>query len=115
MNAKQRLRNKCDKLWFLKYLKECCELCGSTFGLQGHHFYFKGSYGHLRYEKDNHITLCKGCHFVLHHQDAKKIEQQIQEVRGKRWFNRLTKKSRNRPTSSYLTMSYYKEQLVKLK
>ena len=114
MNKKQRLRHKCDRLWFRKYLDECCEVCGSIFGLQEHHYFYKSTYGHLRYEKDNHITLCKGCHFRLHHQDPKSVESEIAEKRGKRWLNRLKKKAKDRPTSSYQTISYYQGKIKEL-
>jgi len=115
MTKKQRLRKQADKLWFMKYLEECCEVCGSIFGLQGHHYFFKGSYGHLRYNKDNHITLCKKCHFVLHHQDAKKIEQQIIEKRGQDWIDWLEERAKNRPEGSYLTLKYYQDIIEQLK
>lgn len=104
---KKRLINKLDKTWYLKYLKKRCEVCNSKDVLQGHHFYYKGFYSNLRWDKDNHITLCRGCHFVLHHQDPKKIENQIIEKRGKRWHNRLTKKSKE-PIKQF-NMSYLKE------
>ena len=106
-DKKQRLRRKADKLWYLKYVKEVCEVCGASNCLQVHHFYYKGSFSHLRYNSDNGITLCKGCHFVLHHQDPKKIEDIIRKNRGGLWETRLKKEAYNRPTSSYLTVAYY--------
>jgi len=112
-NKKQLLRKKADRLWYLKYLKDACEVCGAKGILQGHHFYYKGSYGYLRYDKDNHITLCKKCHFILHHQDPKKIENIIIEVRGKKWYNRLTKKSKEEHRSFY-TIQWLEEQIKKL-
>lgn|GEM_PF-1993920 len=110
---KKRLRSKADKLWFNLYLKERCEVCGSTDGLQGHHFYYKKSYPHLRYDPDNHITLCKRCHFLLHHQDPKKIENKIIETRGKRWYNKLTKKAQQ-SLSSFQTIEWYKENIERM-
>ena len=76
MNPKQRLKLKADKLWYLKLIQDECELC-DNYAIQVHHFYYKSSYGHLRYDLDNGISLCRGCHFVLHHQDPKKIEDKI--------------------------------------
>ncbi len=113
MNKKARLRKIADKLWYQKYLKGYCEVCGGNAILQGHHFYYKSSYSLLRYLKDNHITLCRNCHFILHHQDPKKIEEQIIQKRGKVWFNRLQRKSQERK-SSFLTVSYYENVIAEL-
>jgi len=114
-NKKAILRSRCDKLWDLKYLKERCEICGSSYHLQGHHYYFKSNYGHLRYSKENHITLCRPCHFALHNQDPKKIEEQIIEKRGKSWYNRLKKKAQNPPPNYKITLGWYREAIEKLK
>jgi len=114
-NKKAILRKEADKLWYLNYLKERCEICGSNYGLQGHHFYYKGSYGHLRYDKDNHITLCMKCHFILHHQDPKTITEKIIEKRGKVWYNRLQARARNRPEGSFLTIAWFKGHIDRLR
>lgn len=111
---KQRLRSQALKLWYLKYLKGYCEICGSNYILQGHHYFYRSTYGHLMFDKDNHITLCRKCHFKLHHQDPKKIEGYIIESRGTRWINRLKKKAFKRPTSSYQTIGYYQDTITKL-
>lgn len=112
--AKKRLKTKADKLWFEKCVKENCEVCGRRWMIQVHHFYFKGTYGHLRYDIDNGVSLCKGCHFVLHNQDAKKIEEKIIEKKGKAWYNRLKKKSRERILNTQ-TMGYYRCVIEKFK
>jgi len=114
MTPKAKLKSKALKLWYNKYLKNKCEVCGSTFVLQGHHFFYRSSYGHLMFDPQNHITLCRKCHFALHHQDPKKIEQIIIAKRGKKWYNRLLKKSRIKPKSSYQNFAYYNEQIKKL-
>ena len=111
---KQKLRSEADRLWYVKYLKDKCEVCGSSFILQAHHFFYRSSYGHLRYCEENHITLCRKCHFVLHHQDPKKIEIQIIETRGKKWYNSLLKKSRDRTKSSFETIDYYQKAIEKI-
>lgn len=103
-------------LWYKAYLKDNCEVCGGVGTLQGHHFYYKGSFGFLRYDEDNHITLCKGCHFALHHRDPKKIEQIIIEKRGNEWLNRLREKSKEQHFSFQTILWYNKniERLTKL-
>ncbi len=79
-----------------------------------HHFYPKGLYGHLRYELDNGVPLCMGHHFAHHHRGDPLVHQMIIDKRGKRWFNRLKKKAFKRPTSSYQTISYYEDIIIKL-
>lgn len=114
-SKKAKLRSEADKLWFKKYLKLNCEVCGSSGGiLQGHHFYYRSSYGHLRYSEDNHITLCKKCHFILHTQDPKLITDTIIMVRGKKWYNKLKQQAQNRPQGSYLTIQWYEQKLKEL-
>lgn len=112
MNPKTKLRKQCDRAYFKKLLKPECEVCGKP-SIQVHHFYYKGSYGHLRYDLSNGISLCQGCHFVLHARDPKKIEEQIIKVRGIEWYETLKKKSRENP-QSYQKISYYKEILKQL-
>lgn len=114
MNPKQRLRNEADKIWYEKHLEENCEICGCSEHLQVHHFYYKSSYGHLRYNDNNAITLCRGCHFILHHQDPKKIEEKIIAQRGNRWFKSLQKKSREK-LFSFQTISWYNKQIELLR
>ena len=73
-SKKSKLQSQADVLWYNKLIKDNCELCGENWALQVHHFYYKGSYGHLRYDLENGITLCKMCHFALHAGgDPKKI------------------------------------------
>lgn len=94
MDTKQR--NKADKLWFRKYLQPKCEICGGK-AIQLHHYFYKRNYPHLRYDKENGISLCKGCHFVLHYQDSHRIEDKIIAKRGKKWLTALKKKAYNPP------------------
>lgn len=112
-NKKAQLRSKADKAWYLKLKKDSCEVCGSP-SVQVHHYYFKGSYGHLRYDLDNGISLCQGCHFVLHARDPKRIEEKIIAVRGQEWADKLKEKSRELH-KSYLGIKYYEEIIESLK
>ena len=113
-NKKKKLRGMADRLWYRAYLKSFCEVCGINYQLQGHNFYYKGSYGHLRYLEENHITLCKKCHFVLHHQDPKKITDQIINKRGQEWYKKLRDISREKP-ASYQSIGYYQKVIELLK
>jgi len=42
-----------------------CERCGKTSTLQAAHIYSR-NYKHLRWEPENLICLCSGCHFWWH-------------------------------------------------
>lgn len=113
MNPKTKIRKLADRAWYNAHIKPLCEICSKE-AVQLHHYYFKGSYGHLRYDPDNGISLCQGCHFVLHAKDAKRIEQKIIEVRGKEWADNLEEKSKEKH-ESFQTMSYYKKVIEELK
>lgn len=102
VKSKKQLKAVADKLWYeiLMLKHPYCEVCGKP-AVQIHHFYYKGSFGHLRYELDNGIGLCKGCHFLLHHKDPKPIEEAIISRRGAEWHNGLKEKANQRPVSFY--------------
>ena len=107
----QKLRDRADGLWkefiFKKY-GDRCVVCGKP-AVHPHHFYPKGLYGHLRYSLRNGVPLCFHCHFSRHHKGDPKINQKIIEVRGKRWYNKLTDKAYVRPQYSYQTVGYYEK------
>jgi len=104
-SKKAKLRSEADNLWFRVNLKDKCEVCGEK-AIQVHHFFYKSSYGHLRYDNDNAISLCQKCHFILHHQDPKIITDKIIEKRGKEWYNKLKEKAQEKHRS-YQTTGYY--------
>ena len=111
MNKKKRLRNKADKLWFKACMKthgNKCEVCGKP-AKQVHHFFPKSSYSHLRYDINNGIPMCTGCHFTHHTKGDPKIQQAIIEKRGNKWFKKLANKKRQ---SSYKTIKYYKSTIL---
>jgi 5-methylcytosine-specific restriction endonuclease McrA len=92
---KARLTSKADTLWYQKYLKDLCEVCGKQ-ASQVHHFYPKGLYPSLRYHPENGISLCIGCHFSHHKKGDPLIHQRIIEVRGNSWHKSLTKESQKK-------------------
>ena len=112
-----KLARKCkeaDKLWFHKHLKSKCELCENQ-AKQCHHFYYKRNFPHLRYSKQNAISLCMKCHFIAHHQDPKLIEDKIIEKRGKRWHTSLKKEAYNPPKYFKINLKWYQDNIDKLK
>ena len=104
-SKKAKLRSEADNLWFRKYLKDKCEVCEEP-AIQAHHFFYKSSYGHLRYHPQNAISLCQKCHFILHHQDPKIITDKIIEKRGQKWYQDLKKEALKNPRN-YQTLGYY--------
>lgn len=113
-DKKKRLRSKGLKLWYLKFLKPCCELCGDTYCLQGHHYYYRSSSPQLMFSKPNHVTLCRKCHARLHFQDPKLTEKEIVKVRGKIWLNKLDKEKDVPLGSSWKTVEWYETAIKKL-
>ena len=97
---KQQLRSKADKLFkdtcFEKYGYNC-EICNETYLATAHHYYYRSSCSHLRFDIDNGVILCGRCHAKLHFKDPEIVEEQIIKARGIKWFNRLKKKAKNPP------------------
>ena len=114
-NPKQKLRATADKLWYNIIIQEhpICEGCGEEESIQAHHYYYKGSFGHLRYCLLNGIGLGVKCHFLLHHRDPKPIEEEIIKRRGRKWLNKLTKLSKERLTS-FQTVGWYQNKIKEL-
>ena len=112
MNKKIKLRKEADKLWYQAYIKNKCEVCGSDGTMQGHHYFPKSSYNYLRYEKENCITLCIGCHFKHHTKGDPLIHEAIYKKR-KKDIDKL--KKIKRPIGSYLTQNWYQNNIEKLK
>ena len=110
-SKKAILRSQADKLWFTKLLKIECLLCEAP-AVQVHHFFPKGQFGHLRYDLENGISLCMGCHFRIHNQDPT-LQQDIIANKGIKWYETLRDKSREKP-SSYQTIKYYKKIIEQL-
>ena len=103
---KTKLMKQADRLWFIKLFTGVCEVCGQPSN-QVHHYYYKGSFAHLRYDLENGINICQVCHYIIHFKDNKFINEDIIEKRGKEWYNKLTAKAKVRPSSSFKTVAYY--------
>jgi 5-methylcytosine-specific restriction endonuclease McrA len=115
--SKKYLRNKCDKICKELALKKAngkCLVCGSTFGVTAHHYFYRSSCSHLRFDLDNLIVLCMKCHARLHFRDPKLVEAQIIAKKGEKWLSELTNKALEKQKSSYQSLSYYQNILDKL-
>ena len=111
-SKKAKLRSQADRLWFGKLLKPKCEICEGK-AIQVHHFFYKSSYGHLRYDENNGVSLCQHCHFLLHTRDPKIIVDKIIEARGKEWYINLKAKALLKPKSGYQNIGWYNEAIKK--
>lgn len=84
-------RKKADRLlqeWGRRTYKDCM-VCGKQMSCL-HHYYPKSSASALRYNEDNLIPICQGCHF-RHHNGDPSIHNTINEIKGKEWLKRLQK------------------------
>lgn len=88
----------------LKY--KLCLICGKEMTCL-HHYYPKSTSNRLRYDEDNLIPICNGCHFS-HHNGNPDIHNTVNKVKGNAWLKRLQKKR-----EGYLktNITYYKERI----
>jgi len=106
MDKKKRLRNKADRLWYRKHLKDHCEICGREAN-QVHHFFPKSGYNNIRHDDDNAISVCQGCHMAIHFRGDPEPNQIIIKNRGEDWYERLLAKSKQRLKT--LGIKHYEE------
>lgn len=108
---KQRLKEKADKLMQQYYLKlrPRCLVCGKPTSCQ-HHYFPKSMAAILRYDEENLIPLCAGCHLRLHSASDPNINKIIVERMGVEWHERLNKKRQQIFKDS---IKYYEEICLK--
>ena len=99
-------RNKCDKLmqeWGRKTYSKCL-VCGKGMSCL-HHYYPKSKASILRYDEDNLIPICNGCH-LAHHTGNPEIHNTINKIKGEQW---LTSLQRKKELIQKINISYYKK------
>lgn len=109
MTTKQRLRIKADKLYIEKVMKlrgDTCELCGRP-AKTVHHFIPKSRSEAVRYDPDNGVVICQGCHKKIHSWDPY-LSGKVVAQRGSKWYNDLDKRSRDLK-SGRVTVKYLKD------
>lgn len=114
---KQKLRIECDTLFKRKIIELSngrCELCGDTFGVTAHHFFPRSLAGHLIHYLPNGVCLCRNCHFAHHIKSDPEIHELIIRQRGRKWFNSLKEKKKEKHFS-FKTIDYYNKVIEKLK
>jgi hypothetical protein len=88
----KQLKKKADKAlqeWGARNYHACL-VCGGEYNCL-HHYYPKSVSSTLRYDKDNLIPICIGCHF-RHHHGTPEIQNQINKIKGSQWLENLEKK-----------------------
>jgi len=89
---RQHNQKDCDKLLspILVKFKPVCLLCGGRTQVAHHHVHKSKSLA-LRYDFENLINLCNGCHFKLHHNESYWASRVLQ-IKGMKWFVGLEKR-----------------------
>lgn len=99
-SKKRKLKDLKDKQWSEDVKQRAlyqCEFCGKRSYLNSHHIFSRSKLS-TRWDLDNGICLCAGCHtlssvFSAHKTPAEFIEW-IKEYRGLEWYERLREKAR---------------------
>lgn len=113
-SKKTRLVDKADALWRERAYEKWgtyCNSCGAQAG-QVHHYYGKGAYAHLRYELNNAVPICNGCHVRHHFASDPNVHHRVDKRRGVKWKEKLASLSLDRPEGTYKTIEYY-ENIIK--
>jgi len=65
--SNRELRKKCHDLWTAIHKKRHprCEWCKVNATKDVHHIFTKGAYPAIRFDIDNGICLCRGCHWKV--------------------------------------------------
>lgn len=105
-----------DKL-FAQYIKlrdKFCQRCGGSGGLQTSHFWGRGRKS-VRYDEDNAVLLCFGCHQYFHANPAEHRDWFLKHL-GQDAFDMLEKRAQtigNKPDLNLITL-YLKAKLKEL-
>lgn len=106
------LRKACDKaLQALgKERYSLCEVCGASM-ICMHHFFPTRVSASLRYDWDNLIPICVGCHLRHHRAQDPTIHATILKKRSWRWYGRLVVAKEKKTASN---IKYYQDKLEEL-
>lgn len=90
-----RLREECDGLQqeFNRQLNNLCYVCGQPM-TTGHHFVPKSLSANLRYDMENLIPICNGCHMKHHIQGDPSIHALIIKRKGQKWYDYIERERR---------------------
>ena len=105
------LNKQLDQLWS-KCVRESvgrCELCGRTSPevvLHAHHIYSR-THRSTRYDLDNSVCLCMGCHLYTAHKSVQEFADWVYEKLGQEKLDALRKKA-------HTTVKYTKEDKLRM-
>jgi len=107
---KSKLKRKLDRIIQEKgrEVYDRCMVCGSEYSCL-HHYYTKSMSLRLRYDWENLIPLCAGCHFS-HHNGNPEIHNKVRDIKGEDWLKELEAKKRQIAND---TIEYYEDLLTK--
>ena len=105
---KKSLRKELDKKLqsIGRKMYDRCLVCGGEYSCL-HHYYTKGSSTYLRYDLNNCIPLCVGCHFK-HHNGNPDIHNAVNDIMGIEWREAL-KERRMEGIGFKPTLKWYKD------
>lgn len=89
------LKKEADKLWsriIHEKWNETCAVCGSHERPQAHHFRSR-RFTATRWNTDNGILLCSGCHYGRAHKDYEWIRREFIAIHGVKMVDRLWNES----------------------
>lgn len=107
----KRLRNKADALIQEVTRLEFpnCEVCAKP-TQAGHHFFTKAASAELRYDRDNLVAVCNGCH-LKHHKGHPEIHAKVMQERGVEWYEGLLSR---KSTIRTRNVAYYESVIARL-
>jgi len=93
---KKTITNKLDRAWSIRIRdKGKCEYCGKTESLNAHHIFGRSARS-VRWDLDNGVCLCAGCHTFSSkfsaHQTPLLFDEWIINSRGMEWYEKLKEK-----------------------
>jgi hypothetical protein len=110
-NPIKTLRNKADRLYqeLGRLLADKCEVCSGEYSCR-HHYFPKSMCSNLRYDINNGIALCAGCH-LRHHSGDPTIHRTVEKQRGDKWYKDLLVKKN---TYVKTDKKFYEEKIKEL-
>jgi 5-methylcytosine-specific restriction endonuclease McrA len=92
--TKKSISKICDKLWSKRILNAGrCERCGSVRNLQAAHI-FSRSLRSVRWELDNGLCLCGGCHIFWAHKNPVEFTEFVKGKLKEERYENLRKKAK---------------------
>lgn len=106
-------RNKADRLLqeIIRATNDRCLVCGKELSA-GHHYHCKSTSTALRYDLENILPLCAGCHF-RHHNGDPLIHETAIRIKGNEWADRLKEKRREGAGQQY-SRAWYEQKAEEL-